>query len=151
MQRQLLDANAPDKRLVDTRVRSIRQRLGGLLRLRCPRCGEGKLFRGRFEMNDPCPICGLVFQREQGYFLGAMYISYGLASTILIPLFFLVQNLMRDWSPTAVFSVALLGYLPLVPTVFRYSRTIWIYFDRSGRSDELCAGFYEKSRQRPLP
>jgi len=30
-------------------------------------------------MNEHCPHCGLRFEREQGYFLGAMYISYGLA------------------------------------------------------------------------
>lgn len=27
-------------------------------------------------MFDNCPVCGLKFEREQGYFLGAMYVSY---------------------------------------------------------------------------
>jgi hypothetical protein len=30
-------------------------------------------------MHEYCPVCGLKFEREEGYFLGAMYISYGLA------------------------------------------------------------------------
>ena len=30
-------------------------------------------------MCDRCAVCGLKFQREEGYFLGAMYISFGLA------------------------------------------------------------------------
>ncbi len=30
-------------------------------------------------MHDECPSCGLRFNREPGYFLGAMYVSYGLA------------------------------------------------------------------------
>ena len=30
-------------------------------------------------MFERCPVCGLKFEREQGYFLGAMYVSYALA------------------------------------------------------------------------
>ena len=41
-------------------------------------------------MNDPCPVCGLVFEREPGYFLGAMYFSYALAVFIIAPLFILL-------------------------------------------------------------
>src|SRR5690242_14056243 len=56
--------------------------LWAILRERCPRCRTGRIFRGVFAMNDPCPDCGLLFQREEGYFLGAMYISYGVSVTI---------------------------------------------------------------------
>src|SRR5271155_4411203 len=62
-----------------------------LLKLRCPRCREGRMFKSLVRMNDPCPVCGLVFEREPGYFLGAMYVSYALAVMILAPLFFLAQ------------------------------------------------------------
>ena len=37
------------------------------------------MFRGVFAMNDPCPVCGLLFKREEGTFLGAMYVSYVLS------------------------------------------------------------------------
>lgn len=36
------------------------------------------MFRGRFEMNATCPVCGHRFEREPGFFQGAMYVSYGL-------------------------------------------------------------------------
>jgi uncharacterized protein (DUF983 family) len=45
--------------------------------LRCPRCGVRSLFRTWFAMYERCAVCGLRFEREQGYFLGAMYINYG--------------------------------------------------------------------------
>ncbi len=32
-----------------------------------------------------CPSCGLRFLRETGYFLGAMYISYGLGVLTILP------------------------------------------------------------------
>ena len=37
-------------------------------------------------MHDCCPACGLHFNREAGYFLGAMYISYGLALAFIFAL-----------------------------------------------------------------
>jgi hypothetical protein len=90
------------------------------------------MFRGAFTMNDPCPVCGLVFKREPGYFYGAMYFSYALAVLILVPLFFLFQWLLPDWPGPVLILLAVLPYLPLVPLVFRYSRVLWIYFDRAG-------------------
>lgn len=39
------------------------------LSLRCPRCGGTRLFRGWFAMAPGCPLCGLRFERAQGYFV----------------------------------------------------------------------------------
>jgi uncharacterized protein (DUF983 family) len=98
--------------------------------LRCPRCLGGRLFKSIFAMNAACPVCGLVFEREPGYFMGAMYASYGLGIVILIPLFFLLQWLLPHWPGFVIALLASLLYVPLTPLVFRYSRVIWIYFDR---------------------
>ena len=34
-------------------------------------------------MNPRCPGCDVPFEREQGYFLGAMYFSYGMGVLLL--------------------------------------------------------------------
>jgi len=47
-------------------------------RLRCPVCGRGKLFAGLFSMYPACSECRTVYQREPGFFLGAIYFNYGL-------------------------------------------------------------------------
>ena len=39
--------------------------LGRGLALRCPRCGQGRLFRGWLRMHDRCAACGASFAREQ--------------------------------------------------------------------------------------
>ncbi len=76
-----------------------------------------------------CPVCGLKYEREEGYFLGAMYISYGLGLVVLVavmlPLWmFAGLALMR-----AVF-IAFLVFLPLVPLLTVYARVLWIHFDQ---------------------
>jgi hypothetical protein len=88
------------------------------------------MFRTVLAMNDPCPVCGLVFEREPGYFLGAMYFSYFMAVGITAPLFFLGTWLWPQCHQMLIALGALLLYLPLVPFVFRYSRVMWIHYDR---------------------
>jgi uncharacterized protein (DUF983 family) len=103
--------------------------LTALFLQRCPRCRLGRIFDGLFSMRDSCPLCELPFRREEGFWLGAMYCSYGLAVVILVPLYFLMQWLLPDWSGVLVAALATLPYLPLTPLIFRYSRVIWIYFE----------------------
>ena len=34
-------------------------------------------------MNEPCPVCGLRFERESGYWTGAMVASYAIGIPVL--------------------------------------------------------------------
>src|SRR5215467_6398474 len=107
-----------------------------ILHQRCPRCRTGKIFRSSIflgfpNMNETCPVCGLRFEREQGYFLGAMYVSYLLASVVLGVLMVLIHWLfVPDWKLEYALILAAPPFFLLVPMLFRYSRVIWIHFDR---------------------
>ena len=104
-------------------------RLGTMLRERCPECGKGRIFASRWRMNPTCPVCGLVFERGPGYFTGAMYFSYAMGIPIIAAGTALVWWLTR-WPLHWAVVVVWLAFLPLVPWVFRLSRTIFIHFDR---------------------
>jgi hypothetical protein len=80
-------------------------------------------------MHYACPNCGLVYGRENGYFTGAMIVSYALAVPLLAGLCLLVW-LASGWRVEWVLLVAGLLFLPFVPALFRYSRVIWMHFDR---------------------
>jgi len=81
-------------------------------------------------MNPGCPVCGLPFEREEGYFLGAMYVSYAISMVVLGLMMWVASLLLPTWDLGILVLVACVFYLPLVPMVFRYSRVIWIHFDR---------------------
>lgn len=81
-------------------------------------------------MNETCPVCNLKFNREPGYFIGAMYVSYGLSIPPVLVLVMLLWRLAR-WSFGAAVIGAFVAYLPFVPLVVRLSRVIWIYIDRA--------------------
>jgi uncharacterized protein (DUF983 family) len=99
--------------------------LGRAIRLRCPRCGATPLFRGWFRMAEACALCGLRFERAQGYFVGAIYVNYGVTTLIAVGGFFVL------WGVLGLSTRAQL--LVLVPIVlvfplwfFRYSRSLWL-------------------------
>jgi uncharacterized protein (DUF983 family) len=101
---------------------------------RCPRCRTGPIFRaplwrGFLAMHDCCPVCGLRYEREPGYFLGAMYFSYLLSIPPVLVLMLVIWRLTR-WSFDVVIGSGLVAWLPFVPAVTRWSRVLWIYFDR---------------------
>jgi uncharacterized protein (DUF983 family) len=104
--------------------------LGRAIRLRCPRCGETPLFTDWFRMAESCALCGLRFERAQGYFVGAIYINYAVTTLIAVGGFFLL------WAGLGLSTRAQL--LVLVPIVvlfplwfFRYSRSFWLALEWS--------------------
>jgi len=108
--------------------------LGRAIRLRCPRCGETPLFTGWFRMAESCALCGLRFERAQGYFVGAIYINYAVTTLIAVGGFFLL------WGQFGFSTRAQL--LVLVPIVvvfplwfFRYSRSFWLALEWSLNSE----------------
>jgi uncharacterized protein (DUF983 family) len=106
---------------------SLGRRLLAIIRQRCPNCLQGKAFAGSVTMNEQCPVCGHRFVREQGYFFGAMYVSYALAIPVLGGLTWLVHWLLPEWRLEFAILLALLPYGFLVPVLFRYSRVIWMH------------------------
>lgn len=80
-------------------------------------------------MHDRCPNCGLRFNREAGYFLGAMYISYGLGLAFMVPVgaaLWALTNLRLD----KVFIWSAVLFLPFAPMLTYLSRVLWIYLDQ---------------------
>ena len=103
--------------------------LGGILRLRCPKCRRGPLFTGLITMPERCPVCGMYYEREHGYFVGAMAISYALAVVLVAGLFFGLLWLTH-WPLEWVLLGSGAAFLPLAPFCVRYARALWIALDR---------------------
>ncbi len=109
--------------------------LQGILKQRCPRCREGKMFlhsplsyRKFDKMNETCPVCSLRFEVEPGFFWGAMYISYALSIGIMFVFAFTVYNVFSD-PPLWIILVCIpFLLLSVVPLLFQYSRVVWLYF-----------------------
>lgn len=80
-------------------------------------------------MNRTCPVCGIAFEREPGYFLGAMYFSYALAVIAVTPV--VIGGLVLGWSYTTIGVFTGLELVLLAPLLFRYSRILWMHMDQA--------------------
>jgi len=113
--------------LADARAGAFEMLRRGL-RLQCPRCGRSALFEGWFAMREQCGVCGLRYEREPGYFVGAIYLNY--AATIALGL---GGVLLLDWFvdlPLWAELTLAFATVALVPLVFfRYSRALWLALD----------------------
>jgi len=69
------------------------------------------------------------FEREPGFFLGSIYINYGLTAVIVATLYmvlYLTKALPYGWIIAITLTIAL-----LFPVGFhRYARSLWLGFDQ---------------------
>lgn len=110
------------------------------LRLRCPRCGQGRLFRNWFAMFPRCPECHFVYERDPGYFLGSTYINYGFTAVTLTAIYMVLH--FGYGVSNQVLTPPLVAYCVVVPLVlFRYARSWWLmmdcYLDTTGFHDPV--------------
>lgn len=117
-------------------------RLLKILQCKCPNCEKGAIFKSSGnlmifsmpKMNRNCDRCGFTFEKETGFFFGAMYVSYGIACALMIAAMVIMWGILKITNPLTVFAV-IAGLIIVCSNYnFMLSRTIWIYF------------FYEKKQ-----
>jgi hypothetical protein len=81
-------------------------------------------------MAERCPRCGMRFEREEGFFLGAYVVNFGVTEGLLLVLlmaYVLVQANDPDGVPVLPVVVAAVAAAVLMPLAFYpLSRTIWV-------------------------
>lgn len=79
-------------------------------------------------MYTHCIECDLKFEREQGYFIGAMYINYGATVLLVFPGYFVISQF--DSIPFLV-NFCVWGVVSVIFPVFfyRYSKSLWLTID----------------------
>lgn len=109
-----------------------------ILSNKCPNCNKGQIYSKKNiyfnffsnKMNKKCNNCGYKFEKEPGFFFGAMYVSYalGIAEGIAV---FLLGRLFFDslYDMRIIFWIGL-TLLLLSSFNMRFSRIIWIYLMR---------------------
>jgi uncharacterized protein (DUF983 family) len=77
------------------------------LRCRCPRCGEGKLFRAFLKVDDQCAVCALDFTPHRADDLPA-YLVIVIVGHIVVPLALMIET---NYSPPVALQLSI--YLPI--------------------------------------
>lgn len=94
---------------------------------RCPNCGGKTLFQpGKlFQVNPACPNCGLVIERDEGSFLGAVALNFGTTVVVfLVPVLLLYLGGVFSGRTAAI--VAGVGAVGFPILFYRSSRSFWL-------------------------
>lgn len=105
--------------------RTVTMLLRGL-RLRCPKCGEGKIVSRWFATPDPCLACGQDFNPDGDAAVGWIIVNLGITMMVFFVSAFIGLVLTWPnvpWTGLTIFTLVVNGTLPFVLVPF--SRTIW--------------------------
>jgi uncharacterized protein (DUF983 family) len=99
---------------------------------RCPRCGAGHLFNRWFDIVDDCPGCGLHFEREPGYWTGALAINIGFTAAVFAVSLVVALAFTIPHVPVVEILVVLVPLMIVLPIAFYpFSKTTWMAVDRA--------------------
>jgi uncharacterized protein (DUF983 family) len=98
-----------------------------MMRSRCPHCLQGEVFTGLFKMHRACPLCGIEYEREHGFFAMSMFFGYAIGFMIELPICIVLYLLDAplEWYIAAV----VVSLILLSPFLFRYARILWLHLD----------------------
>jgi uncharacterized protein (DUF983 family) len=108
--------------------RTIFLTLGRCLKLRCPACGRASIVERPFNLKHRCTECGVIFKREEGFFVGAIMANViATEGLILVAYFFclLFTNLGEQAMLTVLFVVGVT--FPLA--FYHHSWSLWLGLD----------------------
>ncbi len=96
--------------------------------LRCPVCGQSAIFQAPFRVRHHCPPCRALFEREEGFFVGAILINVVTTESVILIVYFaclLTVSFSDNLLLTILLPVALI--FPLV--FYHHSWSVWLSFD----------------------
>lgn len=101
----------------------------------CPHCHQGKVFNeksiffkfGFPKMNAHCSHCDFKFEKEPGYFFGAMYLNYGLTVAQGIATYCIAQFFFTETFDLRIIPIIALVIITMASFNIRFSRLLWIY------------------------
>lgn len=90
-----------------------------------------------------CPRCGYLFDREEGFFLGAFVINFIVTEALLgVVLGVLIVMEASGGAPLDLIIAAAVGVTILVPIFFYpFSKTVWTAIDMAMHRDQVFADY----------
>jgi hypothetical protein len=123
-------------------------KLYSIATFKCPVCHEGDFFVSHpydlmraGDVHARCPVCATKFEREPGFFYGAMYVSYALGVATFVTVWVAMSVLFPGVGVLGQ-SLAVLGALFIsAPFSYALSKILWanFFFSHRGRKEGIAA------------
>lgn len=108
--------------------RTIGPTLWRSLKLRCPACGRASLFRRPFNVKEICPSCGVIFKREEGFFVGAILANV-VTTEFIILVIYLGCLIFTNVNEQVVLTILFVVGISFPLAFYHHSWSLWLGFD----------------------
>jgi hypothetical protein len=98
------------------------------LRLCCPVCGRALICARPFRIRHHCPQCRALFQREEGFFVGALSINVVTTELVLLAIYYFCL-LVLDARDEITFPVVCAAAVLFPILFYHHSWSIWLSLD----------------------
>jgi uncharacterized protein (DUF983 family) len=115
-----------------SRKRRLSRVVLNALHCRCPNCRKGRIFQGWPNRVLPkCPVCGLPYFRESGYYVGGMIITYIFTAFIVVGVYLLslVFPTTHTFSENVTFAMWAVFAISLMLVFMRPAYSLWLSLD----------------------
>jgi uncharacterized protein (DUF983 family) len=98
------------------------------LKLRCPACGRVSIVARPFNIKDGCTACDVIFNREAGFFVGAILINVVITEALIV-LVYLACLLSGNFHERITITVLLAVGVSFPLAFYHHSWSFWLGFD----------------------
>jgi uncharacterized protein (DUF983 family) len=100
--------------------------IGYALAQKCPQCGRGKISTSIFQMNQTCSVCGVVFWKNEGEWLGPLVINYSVGLAAALAAWAVL--VMFDFSALIQIVIPAFAVVAAIIAVTPWTRSFWTLF-----------------------
>ena len=108
--------------------RTIASTLGRSLKLQCPVCGNSSIVARPFSLKHGCDSCGVIFKREEGFFVGAIMANV-VATEVFILIIYFALLLLTTLSDRTTFIILFTVAVAFPLIFYHHSWSMWLAMD----------------------
>ena len=98
------------------------------LKLQCPVCGRASIVARPFNLKHRCDSCGVIFKREEGFFVGAIMANV-VATEVLIIAIYLACITLTNLNERVMLTVLFIAGISFPLIFYHHAWSLWLALD----------------------
>src|SRR5438045_5585244 len=107
--------------------RTIMITFGRSLKLKCPVCGRASIVQRPFNLKHRCDSCGVIFKREEGFFVGAIMANVVATEVVILLAYF--ACLLLDLDDRVMLTILFAIGIAFPIAFYHHSWSLWLAMD----------------------